>query len=120
MQEDRLLGYIVATVVDGSGYLLEQKIRTDALKRGVGILLDHQTILAFQRSGVVREVTAGLHQPELQSLTTYKIRFGFPVVHLPTRVQLPGMWRLVAKRRPFAYYRLTGRLPQGTDASVAT
>jgi Acetyltransferase (GNAT) domain len=116
MDKDRLLGYVIATVVDGSAHLLESKIRSDALRLGVGIGLDHQTVLALQRSGVVREISAGPHQPELPSVTAYKTRYGFPIVHLPTRVCLPGvLGRVIAKHRPFSYYRLTGRLPEGTD-----
>ena len=78
MRDGRLLGYMTAQVVDDTAYLYESKVATEGLRYRLSSALDHAAILAFQRSGSVSQVSAGLHQPELPGLTAYKLRPGFP------------------------------------------
>jgi hypothetical protein len=111
-RDDRLLGYQLSWAIDDAGYLWEIKVASQALRLGVTAVLDYEAVRAFQRTGSIRRITAGLHQPEKPTLTTYKVRHGFPVVQVPARAWfLPPMGALMRIRRPGAYYRLTGRGP---------
>jgi hypothetical protein len=114
VRDGRLLGFMTAQVVDDTAYLYESKIATEGLRYRLSSALDHAAILAFQRGGSVSQVSAGLHQPELPGLTAYKLRQGFPVVHIATRVHVAKPVALFLRyRHPMKYYRMTGRMPDG-------
>jgi hypothetical protein len=52
----------------------------------------------------------GLHAREDEGLCRYKAWLGLPVERMPSRVvMLPGLGPLIRRRKPDAYYRLTGR-----------
>jgi hypothetical protein len=109
---DRMLGYQAAWAVEDTGYLHELRVSADGLAMGMSAALTFAATQVFKRAGTVTRVVSGLHQPELESLTAYKLRLGFPVVQVPARAWLirPAE-SLLRYRRPYAYYRLTGRLP---------
>jgi hypothetical protein len=110
--DDRLLGYQLSWSIDDAGYLWEIKVASDALRLGVTAVLDFEAVRAFQRAGTIHRITAGLHQPEKVTLTTYKVRHGFPVIQVPARAwMMAPIGALMRRRRPDAYYRLTGRGP---------
>jgi hypothetical protein len=110
--EDRLLAYQLSWAIDDAGYLWEIKVASDALRLGITAVLDYEAVRTFQRAGSIRRITAGLHQPEKATLTAYKVRHGFPVVQVPARAWILGpVGALMRRRRPEAYYRLTGRGP---------
>jgi hypothetical protein len=109
MSGDQMLGYMTGWAVGPTAYLHENHVMTEALRLGLSDALDFAAIQVFIRAGVT-EVTSGVHIPEQPGWTTFKIRQGFPVVHLPTRVwmQRPAE-NLLRLGDPYRYYRLTGR-----------
>lgn len=109
LNDDRLLGYIVASVVDGVGYLEESKVSEAGSRLRVGLAMDHACLLAFKRSALVTSVTVGLHEPEFPSRTDFKVRQGFPVIHVPTASSIRRPIRpLLQRLYPLQYYRWTG------------
>jgi len=110
IEDDRLLGYMTAWAVDDSAYLHESTVAAVGLGLGLSNALNVEAVQVLKRSGKVVRVTTGVHQPEMPSLTAYKIRHGFPVVHVPSRAWMVKPLDLILRaRRPLAYYRLTGR-----------
>jgi hypothetical protein len=110
IEGDRLLGYSTAWAVDDIAYLHEVKVATAEVRRGITAALNVAELDVLRRTGGIRRVTIGLHEPEKPSLTLYKTRNGFPVVQVPSRawMALPAEI-LMRARRPLAYYRMTGR-----------
>ena len=107
---DTLLGYATGWAVDDCGYINENYVGSAGIKLGLSSALNHEIVEAFKRTGSVARVGCGLHDPTEPGLTNFKIRHGFPLVHVPARVwMLQPAAMIVRARRPLAYYRLTGR-----------
>jgi hypothetical protein len=113
MQDGRLLGYLVDWLVERTVYGQEIHVSSENLRRHVGTYLYMASLELYARSGVIDEVANGPHRPEHEGITAYKESMGFPVVPVPARVWLPAPAKLFLKRRrPYLYYRLTGRPPK--------
>lgn len=110
--DGRLGGYLTGRLVQGSAYIINVWIATEALRSAIGVGLVFEFVQACRRGGSAREVAFGLHSIEDPTLVAFKEGLGFPV----TRVSAKG-WvnplaaAVVRKRRPYAYYRLTGVAP---------
>lgn len=108
----RLGGYITGYAVDGTAYVDEVMVTTEALRTHIGSGLIHEFICACRRSGMIREVVYGQPVPENPSLGVFRCGMGFPVEHVPAKIHMePIVARLFRRRYPYAYYRLTGQLP---------
>jgi hypothetical protein len=103
-------GYLTAKAVEGTAYVGEVTIATEALPTQIGTGLVFELVRACRRSGEVREVVYGLDSRENEGLVTYKVSMKFPVVQIPTRVHVNPLAAVFLRRwRPHVYYRLTGR-----------
>ncbi len=108
--DDRLAGYVCGSAVDGIAYVGDVMIHTDAMSTPISTGLTLEFFYACQRSGGIVELVHGMHAREDEGLCRYKDWLGLPVVRLPTKVRmLPGIGPLIRRRKPHAYYRLTGR-----------
>jgi hypothetical protein len=111
---DRLLGYQAAWAVGRTAYLHEHHVLTEAMNTKLSAALYFAAVRAFQRCQAIDEICAGLGMPEKEGLTTFKLRLGFDLVGVPSRVwMLPPAGALLRRFRPFKYYRLTGHGPPG-------
>jgi ribosomal protein S18 acetylase RimI-like enzyme len=112
LRGDRLLGYTTSWMVDGAAYIWDAHVSTEALSLHLGTALWFETAQVYRRSGLAREICAGLAMPERPGLTSYKNRLGFELVRIPTRVWLlPVLSGLTRSRYPAQYYRFTGEGP---------
>jgi hypothetical protein len=108
--DGRLAGYITGHAVDGTAYVGHVMIATEAMSTQLSTGLTLEFIYACRRSGKVQELVHGLHAREDEGLCRYKAWLGLPVERMPSRVvMLPGLGPLIRRRKPDAYYRLTGR-----------
>jgi len=115
---DTLLGYVTSFIVDGTAYMSEIHLSTEALSCHLSTALWFETAQFYRRRGLAREICAGLMMPEKDGLTDYKARLGFDLVRLPTRVWLlPGLAGYAQKHYPAKYYRFTGTGLSGTAAN---
>jgi hypothetical protein len=106
---DDLGGYVSGYAVEGTAYLENLFVSTEALTTNITLGLLHEFVLACRRSGSIHEVVNGLHAREDPALDTFKEGIGFPVVHLPSMVRINGLARAVLRRRyPDKLYRLEG------------
>jgi ribosomal protein S18 acetylase RimI-like enzyme len=114
MAGDKLLGYSTSWVVEGSVYIWEFHVSPEAFPLHLSTALWFETAQVYRRSGVAREICAGLAMPEKESLTSYKNRLGFELVRIPTRVWLLRLLSgYIRSRHPYQYYRFTGKEPRG-------
>jgi hypothetical protein len=68
-------------------------------------------VQACRRGSCAREVGFGLHSVEDPTLAEFKESLGFAVTRVPAKAWLnPVADAVVRRRRPHAYYRLTGVL----------
>jgi hypothetical protein len=108
--DGKLGGYITGYAVDGTAYVNEVVISTDALRTNMSTGLTYEFMFACARSTNIREMMHGLHVPEDDGLTRYKEWMGLPLLRLPSRVaMLPGAAPVIRARSPHKYYRLTGK-----------
>src|SRR6516165_77737 len=108
--DGRLGGYLAGFAVNGTAYLEQVHLSTEALSDYVGIGLAFEFVRACQRSKGILEIIYGQHSREDAPLCSFKERIGFPVRHFPTRVRvMPIVAQLLRWRYPHKYYRLTGR-----------
>jgi hypothetical protein len=113
---DSLGGYLGGFAVDGTAYIEEIYISTEALSNYVGIGLVFEFVQVCRRSEGIAEVIYGPHSREDESLCTFKQSIGFPVRKFPTRIRvLPIVAQLLRWRYPHKYYRWTG-----VDEQVST
>jgi hypothetical protein len=106
--DGRLGGYLTGTRVHDTAYIDNTIIATDALRARIGTAMVFEFVQACRRGGA-REVVRGLHTPEDPSLVSYKEDLGFRVTRVPARVTINRcVAPVVRRRRPHAYYRLTG------------
>jgi hypothetical protein len=112
MSGDKLLGYSTSWVVEGSVYIWEFHVSPEAFPLHLSTALWFETAQVYRRSGLTREICAGLAMPEKKGLTSYKNRLGFQLVRIPTKVWLlPLLSRYIRIRHPYQYYRFTGEEP---------
>lgn len=110
MTSTGLGGYLRGFAVDGTAYIEEVHLATEALPHNVGIGLVFEFVQACRRSQGIREIVYGQHSPEDKSLCSFKEKSGFPVKRFPTRVKvMPIVGRFLRWCYPHKYYRLTGR-----------
>lgn len=106
----KLGGYLAGFAVDGTAYIEQVHLSTDALSNYVGIGLASEFVQMCQRSKGIREIIYGQHSREDAALCTFKESIGFPVKRFPTRVRVvPLVAQLLRWRYPHKYYRFTGR-----------
>jgi hypothetical protein len=106
---NRLGGYLRGLAVDGTAYIEEVYLATEALPHDVGIGLVFEFVQVCRRSEGIREVIYGQHSREDEPLCSFKEKSGFPVRRFPTRLKvMPIVVTLLRLRYPHKYYRLTG------------
>jgi hypothetical protein len=110
--DGRLGGYLTGTLVEGTAYIDNVWIATEALRTAIGTGMVFEFVQACRRAGDVREVVYGLHSVEDQSLGAFKESLGFPVTRVPAKARINRLVAAVVRgRRPHTYYRLTGIAP---------
>jgi len=108
--DGRLGGYVTGYAVDGTAYVRDVVIATEALDTHISTGLTYEFIYACRRSPDVAELVHGLHAREDEGLCRYKDWLGLPLRSVPSRVgMLPGASAALRRLRPHKYYRLTGR-----------
>lgn len=106
---DKLSGYVTGYAVNGTAYIENILIATDALSTHIskGLIFEFSQIC--RRSQAICELVNGLHTPENQKLCVFKERMGFQVKHIPAKVQMNRIMRYFIRWQcPHKYYRLTG------------
>jgi hypothetical protein len=117
--DDRLGGWIAGYAVDDTAYIEVVDVATEVLSTHISTGLHFAFVEACRRSGTIRRVAHSPHIPEDAALARFKEGIGFPVVRVPSKVWLlPPAAPLIRWRKPFLYYRLTGSLRSGPDASL--
>lgn len=113
IRDDVLLGYMASWSVNDSAYLEDLHVHSDAMDTHLSAALYFDSIRVFGASGKIREVCCGPDTPEAGDLYTFKLRVGFELVFLPSRVVLPPLARpLIRRMYPATYYRLVGVMPE--------
>ena len=108
--EGRLVGYMESYVVDRVLYGRDLYVRNEAVTTGIATGLYHRTFEIAAAAGVADRLCLGPEHRERTGLAFFKKTMGVGVVHLPTRVVIPGPVRGVMRRlRPAAFYRITGQ-----------
>jgi hypothetical protein len=106
---DELIGYLSAIVIEGTAYMDERLVKTEALKTDIGSTLTFEFVQVCKRSGKIKEIVSGQHSPEKQSLTDFKLSMGFNIQFIPVRVEInPVIDQFIRWRYPNKYYRLKG------------
>jgi len=107
--DGRLGGYVTGYAVDGTAYVHDVVIATDALKSGISTGLTYEFMFACGRAENINEMMHGMHVREDEGLCRYKEWMGLPLRRVPSRVNmLPGAASLIRRRNPDKFYRLTG------------
>lgn len=118
--DGRLGGYLAGFAVGRTAYLELVDVATEVLSTHMSTGLHFAFIQACRRSAGVEEIAHSPHIPEDAALGVFKVGLGFPVVHVPSRVRLlPLVEPVLRWRKPFAHYRLTGRVSGPTAAQLA-
>lgn len=108
LNDGKLGGYMTGYAVNGTAYIQEVRIATEAYSSYVGIGLVFEFVQACRR-GNIHEIVYGLHSREDSALCVFKEGMGFPAKHIPTKVEINPIISIFIKRRyPHKYYRLTG------------
>ena len=108
--DGKLGGYITGFAVDGTAYVRDVVVSSEFLKTEMSTGLTYELIYGCMRSPGIRELVHGLHAPENAGLCRYKEWLGLPIRRVPARVSmLPGAAKVIRRRNPNKYYRLTGR-----------
>ncbi len=107
---DKLGGYLSGYAVNGTAYIPEVYIATEALSTYMGTGLVFEFIQACRRSGQIHEIVYGLHSREDKALCTFKKGMKFEVKNIPAKVKMNLVLKtLIRLRYPHKYYRLTGQ-----------
>jgi hypothetical protein len=118
--DDRLVGYILAHVIEGTSYGEDFHVHTDALRTNASTALLYEMLQLLRQSRVVTRVFNGVVCREDEGLDTFKTSMGFVHTAFPTRVHLwPGAGPLLRRCRPNRYERLTGKLDRAKHAISA-
>jgi hypothetical protein len=108
--DGKLAGYCYGIAVDGTAYLEYIHMSTEALTTNISTGLTFEFVRACSRCGKIREVVNSPHTPENPGLTVYKEGMGFPVRHIPAKVEInPLIGKFVRWKYPHKYYRFTGQ-----------
>jgi hypothetical protein len=108
--DGKLGGYLTGYAVNGTAYMEDRIIATEALSSDISSGLLFEFVQLCRRSGEIRELVSGQHSREDLGLCTFKQRMGFPVIHIPAKVSVnPIIGNFLRWRYPHKYYRLTGR-----------
>ena len=109
---DRLGGYIEGHAIEGTAYIQNIYIASEALSTDVGSGLVFEFVQVCIRSGNIQEIVYGQHSREDTKLCRYKEGMGFPTKHIPAKVKInPVIRKLIQWRLPHSYYRLAGYNP---------
>jgi hypothetical protein len=108
--DDRLVGYILAHVIDGTAHGEDFHVSSEGLRANVSTALLFELLQVLRRSGVVQRVWNGVVSREDEGLDAFKTSMGFAHTAFPTRLHLwPGTGALLRRWRPRRYERLTGK-----------
>lgn len=111
MLDGRLGGWIAGYAVDGTAYVELVDVATEALSSHISTGLHFAFAEVCRSSGGIREIAHSPHIPEDGALAVFKEGIGFPVVQVPSRFwAVPLAGPLIRWRKPYLYYRLTGRM----------
>ena len=109
--DEKLGGYIEGHAIDGTAYIQNVHISSEALSSEVGTGLIFEFVQVCIRSGNIHEIVYGQHSREDAKLCVFKEGMGFPVQHIPAKVKInPVIGKIINWRRPDSYYRLAGSL----------
>ena len=109
--EGRLAGYADSFAVEGHAYLCNTFVASEFLSTNISTGLRFEGAQAYRRSGAVRTVADGFDMPEQKDVMAFKTRLNFKVVPVPARIGMLAPARAILRaRRPWAYYRMTGKL----------
>jgi hypothetical protein len=107
---DKLCGYISGYAVNGTAYGDNLYITTEVIKSNLNRVLLFEFVQACRRSGEIREFFIGQHWREKPGIVEFKEGMGFPVNHIPAKVQMNSLIaQFIRWRYPHKYYRLTGQ-----------
>ncbi len=107
--DGRLSGYMESYLVDGVFYGRDLYVRTEVSKTGIGTGLYLASMEIALATGRADRLCFGPEISDRPGLARFKRTLGVGIVHVPTRVVIPGPIRLAMRRlRPAAYYRITG------------
>lgn len=107
--EDKLGGYMECHAIDGTAYIQNVYIASEALPSNIGTGLVFDFVQICIRSGGINEIVYGQHSREDERLCIFKQGMGFPAVHVPAKVQINSIiGKFIQWRSPHSYYRLTG------------
>ncbi|MEB3179192.1 MAG: hypothetical protein VKL59_09210 [Nostocaceae cyanobacterium] len=107
--DTKLGGYLSGCAIDGTAYMGDRMIVTEALPTNISSGLTFEFVQICRQSGKIREIVSGLHTPENPGLSAFKEDMGFPVKHIPALVQInPLVEKFIRWRYPLKYYYLTG------------
>ena len=107
--ENKLGGYLEGYAIDGTAYIQNIHIATEALPSNIGTGLVFDFVQVCIRSGNIHEIVYGQHSREDSKLCVFKEGMGFPAKHIPAKVKInPVIGKFINWRRPHSYYRLTG------------
>lgn len=113
MRGDTLLGYSTQWAVGRTAYLHSLVVSAEGLDARLSPALNFQAVQVYRGSGLIDEVSPGLHLPGKEGITDFKMRQGFELVRLPSRVWLNPVASSILRRfRPHKHYRFTGRAPK--------
>lgn len=107
--DGKLGGYIEGYAIDGTAYIQDIHISTEALSSYIGTGLVFEFVQVCIRSGNIQEIVYGQHSREDSKLCVFKEGMGFPAKHVPAKVEInPVIGKLINWRRPDSFYRLAG------------
>lgn len=113
LRGDTLLGYSAQWAVGRTAYLHTLVVSDEGLDARLSPALNFAAVQVYRRSGLIDEVSAGMHLPAKEGISSFKIRQGFDLVRVPSRVWLhPLVSSYLRLFRPHKHYRFTGREPR--------
>ena len=108
---NKLGGYLTGCAINETAYLNDRIVATEALTTDISSGLTFEFVQACRQSGQIREVVSGIHTPQNPGLCEFKEKMGFPVKHIPCKVNInPLVEQFIHWRYPLQYYYLTGRV----------
>jgi hypothetical protein len=108
--DGKLVGYILAHVIEGTSYIEELHVATEALPTNVSTALTYEMLQLLRESGVVKRTWNGNVGHDDRGMYSFKSSMGFACTAFPTRVRLwPGTGALLRRYRPQRYERLMGQ-----------
>ena len=109
---EKLGGYAKAYAIEDTVYVYAVKIATEFLPTAIGTGLTFDLVQVCRQTEGIKHVLYGLHSPEDPQLVAFKEGMGFKTVAIPSYLwMLPGLRTFIRRKKPYAFYRLTGILP---------